>query len=238
MFIDEKTQKTIYATLGNSVSHDTMRSQDLIPVFMTVIRDTPEYVQLMNQLPAYAQEDKKSEWWDSEDAVWLLTELIDTLELYAPEGYTFGTHTGDGSDYGYWKNDDTGGDTLESILDDSDKCESFAEIILEEIRSDEEQLRHIGSNIIKAYLNGDCDDLLIALCGWSMDSLLKKYQESRTKIYTCPECQEEALRYAIIDTDGTNLEEGYSCRECGAEFIGLRNHGVIELNPEITTDDE
>lgn len=238
MFTDEKTQKTIYATLGNSVSHGTMRNQDLIPVFMTVIRDTAEYVQLMNQLPAYAQEDKESEWWDSEDAVWLLTELIDTLELYAPEGYTFGTHTGDGSDYGYWKVDEKEDDTLESILEDSDKCESFAEVVLGEISSDEEQPRHIGSNIIKAYLNGDCDDLLIALCGWSMDSLLKKYQKSRKKFYTCPECQEEALRYAMIDTDGTNLEEGYCCEECEAEFLGLHNHEVIELNPEITEDNE
>lgn len=129
-------------------------------------------------------------------------------------------------------------DTLESILEDSDKCESFAEVILGEISSDEEQPRHIGSNIIKAYLNGDCDELLIALCGWSMDSLLKKYQKSRKKFYTCPECQEEALRYAMIDTDGTNLEEGYCCEECEAEFLGLHNHEVIEFNPEIIADDE
>lgn len=58
------------------------------------------------------------------------------------------------------------------------------------------------------------------------------------KSKTCPECQEEALRYAVIDVDGTNLEEGYSCRECGANFIGLDNHEVTELNPQITEDNE
>lgn len=233
MFIDEKTQNTIHATLDKSVSHGTMLYQELIPAFIDVIRDTPEYVQVMNQLPAYAQEDKTSEWWESENAMWLFTELFEALEQYAPEGYTFGTHTGDGSDYGYWKVDSSedNNDTLESILEDTDKCERFAEIALEEIRNDEEQLRHIGSNIIKAYQNGDCDAMLIALCGWSMDSLLSKFNENKSdKPKICPECQEEALKYAMIDVDGTNLEEGYSCGECGECFIGLDNKQVADAN--------
>ena len=124
-------------------------------------------------------------------------------------------------------------DTLESILESCDKCERFAEIVLDEISSDEEQPRHIGSNIIKAYLDGDCDNLLIALCGWSMDSLLEKYNKASSSLKICPECQEQALRYAMIDVDGTNLEEGYSCGECGECFIGLDNEQVIETNPEM-----
>lgn len=232
MFIDEKTQNTIHATLDKSVAHGTLRYQDLIPAFMDVIRNTPEYVQLMNQLPAYAKEDETSEWWENEDAMWLFTELLETLEQYAPEGYTFGTHPGDGSDYGYWKVDSSeDSDTLESILEDTDKCEKLAEVILEEIRTDEEQMHHIGANIIKAYQNGDCDAMLIALCGWSMDSLLDKFKDDKTrKPMICPECQEEALKYAMIDIDGTNLEEGHSCSECGANFIGLDNKQVTEAN--------
>ena len=234
MFIDEKTQNTIHATLDKSVSHGTMRYQELIPAFMNVIRDTPEYVQLMDQLPAYAQEDKTSNWWESEDASWLFTELLETLEQYAPEGYTCGTHPGDGAEYGYWKVDSSeedNGDTLESILEDTDKCERFAEVVLDEINSDEEQPHHIGSNIIKAYQNGDCDALLIALCGWSMDSLLGKFNDNKpNEPKICPDCQEEALKYAMIDVDDTNLEEGYSCSECGANFIGLDNEQVIKAN--------
>ena len=42
MFIDERTQNRIHAIPGESISHSTMRAQDLIPVFMDVIRDTPE----------------------------------------------------------------------------------------------------------------------------------------------------------------------------------------------------
>lgn len=47
MFIDEKTRNRIHANPGESISHDTMRTRDLIPAFMDVIRDTPEYVQVM-----------------------------------------------------------------------------------------------------------------------------------------------------------------------------------------------
>lgn len=72
---------------------------------MEVLRDTPQHLQLMNVIPAYASEDKDSDWWNSEDATILLDSLFDTLDLYAPDGYYFGAHPGDGSDYGFWKND-------------------------------------------------------------------------------------------------------------------------------------
>jgi hypothetical protein len=52
----------------------------------------------------------------------------------------------------------------------------------------------------------------------------------RKGILYCPYCLEEALKYAIIDIDGTNIEEGYSCKECGAEFIGIENEEVIRVN--------
>lgn len=103
MYTDKKTQNVIHAELNSSVSHGTMRCQDLIPVFMDIIKETPEYVQLMHLVPSYAYEDKDSEWWDSEDATNLLESLFNTLNSYAPEDYYFGSHPGDGSDYGYWE---------------------------------------------------------------------------------------------------------------------------------------
>lgn len=103
MFTDEKTQNIIHAELNTSVSHGTMRRQDLIPSFIDIIQDTPEYVQLMHAIPCHASENEKAEWWDSEDAIHLLESLFDTLNDYAPEGYYFGAHPGDESDYGFWK---------------------------------------------------------------------------------------------------------------------------------------
>ena len=103
MFTDEKTLNTIHADLNASVSHGTMRLQNLIPKFADVLRDTPEYAQLMNVVPAHAAENHTSKWWDGETATFHVEDLIDTLNNYAPNGYYFGTHPGDGSDYGYWK---------------------------------------------------------------------------------------------------------------------------------------
>lgn len=42
MFTNEKTQNIIHAELKSSVSHGTMRRQDLIPLLMEIIRKTPE----------------------------------------------------------------------------------------------------------------------------------------------------------------------------------------------------
>jgi len=102
-FIDEQTKTTIYAELNESVIHGTMRSQDLIPAFLEVIKDTPEYLQMCQSMPSYIQDDNDCEWWDNEGQD-LTQELFDTLDAYAPDGYYFGAHIGDGSDYGYWEN--------------------------------------------------------------------------------------------------------------------------------------
>jgi hypothetical protein len=104
MFIDEKTGVTIHADLDTTVIRATMRTQDLIPAFLGVIKDTMEYVQMMDYVPAYAMEDDEADWWDSEDAVYFLNETLwDVLNNYAPDDYYFGSHEGDGSAYGYWK---------------------------------------------------------------------------------------------------------------------------------------
>lgn len=104
MFIDIQTGNTICADLQTTISRATLRPQDLIPAFLGVIKETPEYVQLMNVVPAYALEDDDSVWWHSEDAMYFLNETLwDVLNSYAPEGYYFGSTDGDGSDYGFWK---------------------------------------------------------------------------------------------------------------------------------------
>ena len=105
MFIDERTQNRLHAVPGESISHGTMRTQDLIPAFLDVIRDTPEYVPVRKASPAAAMEDKEAGGWNSEGAEGLLESLVDTLDSYSPEGYYFGAHLGDGSDYGFWKMD-------------------------------------------------------------------------------------------------------------------------------------
>jgi len=92
-----------------SVSHGTLRNQDLIPAFLEAVSHlAPAVYEQMTMgifpaVPQYAQEDDDHEWWYTETAYWVLEQLDDVLNDYAPDGYYFGAHEGDGSDFGFWK---------------------------------------------------------------------------------------------------------------------------------------
>lgn len=106
MFIHDQTLTEINANLNESVSHSTLRPQDLIPAFLDVLINTPEYLQLKNFVPSYVLENDDDGWWDSEECSYFVNEeLIDTISSYSPEGYYFGAHIGDGSDFGFWENE-------------------------------------------------------------------------------------------------------------------------------------
>jgi hypothetical protein len=95
-----------------SISHGTLRPQDLIPTFLDTVRDiAPErYEQLCAQpfgpIPSHALEDDDADWWQSEDAGYLLEDLTDILSEHAPAFCYFGAHEGDGSDFGFWIDQD------------------------------------------------------------------------------------------------------------------------------------
>lgn len=109
MFIDEKTQVQIHANLEESVIHSTMRPCDLVPVFLNVIRDTAEYAQMVanNSIPEVVTDAGANDYderWENEEMIYFLNEtLFDILNSYAPDGYYFGSHEGDASDYGFWR---------------------------------------------------------------------------------------------------------------------------------------
>lgn len=95
---------------NESISHGTLRTQDLIPAFLDAVQEyaQAEYEALMvcpfPPVPAYVyDEGDDSEWWQSDDASYLLESLFDILNDAAPEGCYFGAHPGDGSDFGFWE---------------------------------------------------------------------------------------------------------------------------------------
>jgi hypothetical protein len=110
MFLDDKTNVYIHAELDSTIIRGTHRPQDLIPAFMDVIQDTAEYTAILFSTPPVCSDPTAEDWderWVDEETLWFLNEeLWDTLSLYAPEGYYFGAHEGDGSDFGYWKIND------------------------------------------------------------------------------------------------------------------------------------
>lgn len=94
--IDEMKDQTII--------RGTLRPQDLIPAFADVLRVlSPERLKdVVTLLP----ERDDNPWWDSEECTEVLNDLFDLLNEYAPEGYVFGAHPGDGSDFGFWPDDE------------------------------------------------------------------------------------------------------------------------------------
>lgn len=98
------------AKLDCSVIHGTHRNCDIIPELVSVLCQTPEIKAMekdkdsVYHVAMLAKEaGENDEFWDSEDATEFCNELFELADKYAPDGYYFDAHPGDGSDFGYWK---------------------------------------------------------------------------------------------------------------------------------------
>ena len=103
-----------YLAPRGTVSHGTMRPQDLIPAFWSAIQTLdpectlPEWFKSskFKDAPVLAFEDDGHAFWGSDwgelRVVEILEELEERLNSVAPDGYYFGAHEGDGSDFGFW----------------------------------------------------------------------------------------------------------------------------------------
>lgn len=103
-------------TIG-SVSTGTMLAEHLVPRFIDVLAEidrsrSEELVELYAPELAILAGYHRVEGLINRDAYWdrmgdILTELFDVLEEYAPEDCYFGSHPGDGADYGFWPSEDS-----------------------------------------------------------------------------------------------------------------------------------
>lgn len=96
---------------NQSVSHGTLREQDLIPTFAKIIEEfiklggepAENWDVLKEEIAALCSKDEEDPEWRSDNTSWVLNEdLFSALENIAPAGYYFGAHEGDGSDFGFW----------------------------------------------------------------------------------------------------------------------------------------
>lgn len=112
-------QKTANYPMG-SVSHGTMREEDLIPDFCWELKNLAKQTGI---LPAKARKahlkmareieariENETEFADEDlgvggESEWDLDALFDALGEYAAPYFYFGAHPGDGSDYGFWLSD-------------------------------------------------------------------------------------------------------------------------------------
>lgn len=87
-----------------TISHGTMREADLIPAFAS------ELERLAGRTALVVEAESLDDF-ESETASWILDELFDALHDEAPAGCYFGSHPGDGSDFGFWPIDDDDDDS-------------------------------------------------------------------------------------------------------------------------------
>lgn len=76
-------------------------------------------------------------------------------------------------------------EALIAIMNCPKKAEAFGDEIAEQIRTDDEQPRKVGFYAAKAILEGNINDLLIAISGFSVASLVEQ------SVARCDECEEE-----------------------------------------------
>jgi len=104
-----------YSNLEGTVSHGTMREEDLIPTFSDTLerlaRDAaphlgainPDHTTLISEARELTEEDYSSEDLETIERIgYILEELFSALDYFSPPGFCFGAHPGDGSDYGFW----------------------------------------------------------------------------------------------------------------------------------------
>lgn len=189
-----------------SVSWGTMRSEDLIPKFLGVLK---QYAP--DNYDAYVKANPEVldlKGMDDETLGWVVDELFDELDKIAPEGTYFGAHPDDGADYGFWS-------VEESKQREAKKSEAYGE---------REACPKCGSKHIhdlKVSRNGDdleadiaCDDCghtwydNYSFSGAYVDGSNKKYYEPITK---CPKCGGSNLEVSISD----DACEDFKCKDCG-----------------------
>ena len=100
MITDERTLNKLYADTETTLFR-LENKPEAVSRIMEIIRDTPEYVQLMHSLPTYAEEDRQAAWWQGKESNSLLAELLHVLELYTPEGFILGPVSGRTHAFGY-----------------------------------------------------------------------------------------------------------------------------------------
>ena len=81
MITDQKTQNKLHAETGTELFSIRQR-KEAVTRMLDILKETPEYLQVMNHIPAYAMDDDTSEWWNSEESKNFMNSLLEVMESY------------------------------------------------------------------------------------------------------------------------------------------------------------
>lgn len=88
-----------------TIIHGTHVHEDLLWAFATLLQEIHEFNEIEPEheidyiASAFDAAENKGSYDEMAD---LVSEGFDLLDAYSPPGYTFSTHPGDGSDFGFW----------------------------------------------------------------------------------------------------------------------------------------
>lgn len=82
MITDQKTQNRLHADTGTELFSIRQR-KEAVTRMLDILKETPEYLQVMNHIPAYAMDDDTSEWWKSEESENFRTHSGSDGKLYS-----------------------------------------------------------------------------------------------------------------------------------------------------------
>jgi hypothetical protein len=94
-----------------SISSGTLRPQDLIPCFISEAKsqhlsraDRKELRKIASRVARVENGEfgESDAYWQDEVSSWDMEALVEMLNSVAPAYFYFGSHPGDGADFGYW----------------------------------------------------------------------------------------------------------------------------------------
>lgn len=89
--------------IGASISHATLREEDLIPAFEEVLDTAGVEYERPSAVDKLLLDQPLTDDEQEEVGFYVNEMLIDLLDGIAPDGTFFGSHPGDGSDFGFWE---------------------------------------------------------------------------------------------------------------------------------------
>ena len=138
--------------IGDSLSHGTLRQEDLIPSFMDFLQNVKKICDIQKEVDNVQKEVDELEFEEApgysgpyyknlEDADYILNEdIVYLLDSIAPKFTYFGSTLGDGADFGFWTDEDS---LLEHVRDELDTLVQSDSMSLEEIDNELEALQEL-----------------------------------------------------------------------------------------------